>query len=320
DNVAAVVPGDAGGAGGGVPAAPAAVLPLPQEPGGLDPVLDLLPLNNSVPDSAVRRRPQMCPALTATFTEGGFSVPEMVRSLAVFAIMSGYPLGIPWLQPTWPAGGTDAQVNRLELLTWLYDQGLAELHPGVFKMAAQYGDLRMMTWLYERGCPWDAHTFAAAAYAGGEMQLEWLAARGCPMGHDGVPYVRAAAVTDMPSLQCLRRLGCPWSDAGDTFTLAALGSGPATVPVRMASLQALLQIGCPVDWGALRTAVRNKEGVSKQRRRVLKELLAQEKRRRRHEEGCWPRRQAQRLRGGVQGAVQGVQGTSDVGNVDVANR
>ncbi|GIL99873.1 hypothetical protein Vretimale_4923 [Volvox reticuliferus] len=182
DNVAAVVPGDAGGAGGGVPAAPAAVLPLPQEPGGLDPVLDLLPLNNSVPDSAVRRRPQMCPALTATFTEGGFSVPEMVRSLAVFAIMSGYPLGIPWLQPTWPAGGTDAQVNRLELLTWLYDQGLAELHPGVFKMAAQYGDLRMMTWLYERGCPWDAHTFAAAAYAGGEMQLEWLAARGCPMG------------------------------------------------------------------------------------------------------------------------------------------
>ncbi|GIL54356.1 hypothetical protein Vafri_9927 [Volvox africanus] len=292
DGIAAAAPGDADGAGAGDggPAAPAAVLPLPRETSSQNPVLDFLPQSDSVPDNTVRRHPQMCPALAAAFTEGAVSVPELARELAVFAIMRDYPSGMTRLQSPCPARGTDTQVNRLELLIWLYDQGLAELHSGVFKLAAQNGDLRIMTWLFERGCPWDAHTFAAAAYAGGEMQLEWLAERGCPMGNDGAPYIRAAGMMNMASLRCLRRLGCPWSDSGDTFTKAAIAKSPAHVPVRMEYLQALLQLGCPVDWEALRAAVRDKGLVTKQLRRELKNLLAQEKRRRRHEEGCWPRR------------------------------
>ncbi|EFJ42517.1 hypothetical protein VOLCADRAFT_97388 [Volvox carteri f. nagariensis] len=276
-------------------------------------------------DAVRQQRPQLCPALAAAFVSGGVVFPELAKELAVLAVMGCCPLNLPRLPPLagnplqqpqrprqLPPAVNDPWVPRLELLTWLYEQGLLELHAGVFKLAAQYGDLRVMTWLYERSCPWDARTFAAAAYAGGEVQLEWLARHGCPMGEDGEPYIRAAAMTDLATLRHLRRLGCPWSPCGRTFTQAALASGPGNAHMCVASLQVLLAVGCPVDWAALRAAVQDKAGVSKQRRRVLQELLAQEQRRR-WRGGLWPWRQR---RQGGEGGQNGGSGADEGGNVD----
>ncbi|PNH04223.1 hypothetical protein TSOC_009646, partial [Tetrabaena socialis] len=119
--------------------------------------------------------------------------------------------------------------------------------------------MALMVWLRERGCPWNEFAFAVSALFGTEEQLEWLAEQGCPMGDDGEPYAWAATAGDLGNLRCLRRLGCPWSSGGSTFTssLNRLNYGLED-NVRRA-LCWLLDQGCPVDWDQAEAAAEGQE-------------------------------------------------------------
>ncbi|KXZ46218.1 hypothetical protein GPECTOR_46g287 [Gonium pectorale] len=120
--------------------------------------------------------------------------------------------------------------------------GRVVLTADVATAAAGSGNLELLVWLRQRGCPWDAATFAAASEWGSQEMLEWMAAEGCPMGDKGEPYVRAGRTSDLATLRCLRRLGCPFSPTGATFT-RAVGYGCGLPVLRWLHAQ-----GCPVDW------------------------------------------------------------------------
>ncbi|PNH04065.1 hypothetical protein TSOC_009814, partial [Tetrabaena socialis] len=133
-------------------------------------------------------------------------------------------------------------------VAWLVEKlgaGTA-LTADVFQAAT--GCLPMMAWLSEMGCPWDENVFVLAAGRGSEEQLEWLAERGCPMGDDGQPYVWAAIDGNLAILPCLRRLGCPWSLDGSTFTSLLQHLDDVPEDVMELALSWLLDQGCPVDW------------------------------------------------------------------------
>ncbi|PNH05840.1 hypothetical protein TSOC_007861, partial [Tetrabaena socialis] len=150
------------------------------------------------------------------------------RDMAAKAAGRGHLLAVAWL------------VERLGAGT--------ALTADVFQRAAKAGSMALMMWLRELGCPWNKEAFAKAARHGSEEQLEWLAEQGCPMGDNGLPYVEAVGVEGLVNLRCLRRLGCPWSPDGGTFTSVLHTLGYRREDQRKRALCWLLDQGCPVDW------------------------------------------------------------------------
>ncbi|PNH08701.1 Ankyrin repeat domain-containing protein, partial [Tetrabaena socialis] len=116
-----------------------------------------------------------------------------------------------------------ARYGHLPVVAWLVEVLGADkvLSARLFASAATSGKRELLAWLHDRGCPWDQGTFEAAAAAGCEEQLEWLAACGCPMGENGRSYALAARNSDLATLRCLQRLGCPLgAESGGHFALA----------------------------------------------------------------------------------------------------
>ncbi|PNH01918.1 Ankyrin repeat domain-containing protein, partial [Tetrabaena socialis] len=177
--------------------------------------------------------------------------------LAVLRVLHAHGVRIGQRSVNIAAAG--AANGHLAVVAWGVQLGAA-LSVDLYKAAASSGSAEVMAWLHERGCPWNASVFAAAAAVGREEQLEWLAARGCPMGSDGQPYRRALENADLATLRCLRRLGCPWSPVGKTFTAAIRACiVPAHRKQLLLALTWLVEQGCPVEWVAAERAAK-KEG------------------------------------------------------------
>ncbi|KXZ48828.1 hypothetical protein GPECTOR_25g413 [Gonium pectorale] len=170
-----------------------------------------------------------------------------------------------WLRPRGcPVNGarvarSAARLGHLAALVWAAEELGAPLQTAeLMDAAAASGSVEMMAWLRERGCPWGLETFGKAAGSGCEASLVWLAERGCPMPRNGVPYLAAALNCDMATLRCLMRLGCAWgpsSGAKAVFEallnlLAPIGGHSCHLPLPV--LRVLVELGCPVDWEAVR--------------------------------------------------------------------
>ncbi|KXZ42879.1 hypothetical protein GPECTOR_113g291 [Gonium pectorale] len=141
-----------------------------------------------------------------------------------------------------------ARSGHLHVLAWLVeapDLGV-QLDEELFHAAATSGSVELLAWLHERGCPWDSTSFRGAVISGCEAALEWLAERGCPMPDDGFPFAYAVREEDFATLECLRRLGCPWGRTGHVFNECC----EAHNGNRIAMLSWLLASGCPIDWPA----------------------------------------------------------------------
>ncbi|GIM03824.1 hypothetical protein Vretimale_8508 [Volvox reticuliferus] len=167
-----------------------------------------------------------------------------------------------------------ARGGHVATVEWLVEVLAAPLTGRLFSAAAQSGNMEMMSWLHRHSCPAEASTFAWSAWVGCPEQLEWLAANGCPMGDDGEPYLWAGYNGDYSVLECLRRLRCPWSADGATFTRAVClagdeepgHSGDMGWCCSLEVLQWLVGEGCPVDWPAA-------EKVARMRRVGEEELI-----------------------------------------------
>lgn len=116
----------------------------------------------------------------------------------------------------------------------------------------------------------------------------------------GDPYVHAAHSGDLPTLELLRRLGCPLPPPGSTepFTRAVYGSsrgimdtkpGQASEP----ALEWLLDAGFPVDWGEALEAAAERDD-EQDATRVCAWLAAQQEER--EGRGEWKERRAERGR------------------------
>ncbi len=91
----------------------------------------------------------------------------------------------------------------------------------------------------------------------------------CPPQEGGLPYLVAAFAGDLPTLERLRRLGCPLPrcrSVGTGIFLYAMCPGARGLPgsgLRQAPLQALgwlLDAGVQVDWEAAVEAARDRDG------------------------------------------------------------
>ncbi|GLI68745.1 hypothetical protein VaNZ11_013236 [Volvox africanus] len=172
-----------------------------------------------------------------------------------------------------------ARGGFLDVVRWLVDE------PGVYtpldavlmENAAYSPSLELLMWLRSRGCPWDAAVLNAAASTGRMDKVKWLIEEGCPRHDDiiasaarggcmemlewlvqgqgypfvsGWPYHAAGCQGDFAILECLRRLGCPWSGRGMTRSSLfydCLGShSTPCAPIEV--LQWLHDAGCPVCW------------------------------------------------------------------------
>ncbi|KXZ45259.1 hypothetical protein GPECTOR_56g355 [Gonium pectorale] len=153
-----------------------------------------------------------------------------------------------------------ASRGHLHMVAWLFETLGVQLDEELFEGAAGSGSVQLMAWLRERGCPWDSRAVTAAARSGCVAALEWLAERGCPMPDDGLPYFEAGKSADLATVECLRRLGCPWGPPGLVLGACISGGLPGCPYNNCASgvlpvLSWLLAAGCPVDWpGAVAAA------------------------------------------------------------------
>ncbi|GFR40578.1 hypothetical protein Agub_g1158 [Astrephomene gubernaculifera] len=112
-----------------------------------------------------------------------------------------------------------ARRGQLQVVVWLVEEVLGpagvQLGAEEFSSAACSGNLELLRWLRERGFAWrDAGAITRAAGSGCGEVLEWLVEQGCPMPDDGRPYLEAARKSDLATLACLKRLGCPWGPPG----------------------------------------------------------------------------------------------------------
>ncbi|KAG2495497.1 hypothetical protein HYH03_006441 [Edaphochlamys debaryana] len=217
-----------GGAGGG--AAPRPV-PLPRR-GRMEALQVLLDVGAGaqVMEDAARHAAR----------EGDLPMLTWLHSRGCANLMSGYLALLP----------SAARGGHLDVVAWLVETfgPAAPLTAGIFAAAAESGSPRLLTWLAERGCRWDGWAWVGAAAAGNGATLEWMVQRGMGpnMGDTaGEAYVRAAHNGDLLTLGTLRRLGSPWSPAGDTFTRAILSRGRAAP---LSALRWLRDRGCPVSW------------------------------------------------------------------------
>lgn len=84
------------------------------------------------------------------------------------------------------------------------------------RAAAARGDLSVLRYLHEElGWELRGSVLQGAAEGGCVSVLEWLATRGCGGGkaHErDRGYLEAGAHGDLATLECLRRLGVPWSN------------------------------------------------------------------------------------------------------------
>ncbi|KXZ41753.1 hypothetical protein GPECTOR_294g794 [Gonium pectorale] len=117
--------------------------------------------------------------------------------------------------------------GRLHVLAWLletFGRTAVGLDVALFRGAAESGSVELLAWLRERGCDWDVEVH-----------------------DDGGPYIAASRNDDARTVACLRRLGCPWGDAGQVFRDALLRVAPAPM------MDCLLAAGCPIgDRAAMR--------------------------------------------------------------------
>ncbi|KAG2434745.1 hypothetical protein HXX76_007633 [Chlamydomonas incerta] len=162
------------------------------------------------------------------------------------------------------AGG--GQGLSVRLLDWLHARRLLSLrNPAVFTAAAGCGGRPALEWCAAHGCAWDGSALEEAARSGSVAVVEWLVAHGCPIGGDGVPYILAASASQAVTLRALRRLGVPWNPDGSTFTTAVRSTGNdgrtgglPHVPVGVLGLRKLRDVGCPIDWAALKLMAKDK--------------------------------------------------------------
>ncbi|PNG99834.1 Ankyrin repeat domain-containing protein, partial [Tetrabaena socialis] len=203
----------------------------------------------------------------------GVAVEESSSGLVVNAATRGHVAVMELLHarglPIGPEAVTAAARGRhLPALAWLVERlGTATaLTAAVFTAAVGSGSMELMAWLRQRGCPWEETAFTVAAEHGSEEQLKWLAAQGCPMGELGAPYERPAAKGELGVLRCLRRLGCPWSADGSTFTNSvehvAWGWRECHFGKHVKrSLCWLLDQGCPVRWSEAKAVAVEEEAA-----------------------------------------------------------
>ncbi|GLC44922.1 hypothetical protein PLESTM_001662800 [Pleodorina starrii] len=140
----------------------------------------------------------------------------------------------------------------------------------VLNAAARSGCVEMLSWLRDQGFSWSRATLASAAAGGCEEAMEWLVARGCPMPANGRPYLTAACNSDLSTLRCLRRLGCPWGTDTAAFS-HCIAKGFPLAALRWLASEAG---GCPVDWDDAAAAVERFFWRPESYRRQLMEWLA----------------------------------------------
>ncbi|KXZ54405.1 hypothetical protein GPECTOR_5g60 [Gonium pectorale] len=185
-----------------------------------------------------------------------------------------------------------AEGGHLRVLEWLAETlGTAGLllDAELFRRAAGTGSVELLAWLRERGCPWDSTAFPQAAASGCEAAVEWLMERGCPMPDPRGIYAAACRNGDLPMMRCLRRLGVSWGAFAEEFLRLPVDDNMLHRP-RLAVLRWLLEAGCPVSNGAVRTSLRDdaRHGVA-----YSAEVLQVLEQHERQQRGRW-------LRGAVQ--------------------
>lgn len=91
-------------------------------------------------------------------------------------------------------------------------------------------------------------TLAAAACGGCEAVVEWLVGAGCePEELRERPYIAAGQRGDRGTLQCLRRLGVPWS--ADEVQVATM------LAMCLPAVRWLVEQGAAWSWGQVAAAV-----------------------------------------------------------------
>ncbi len=125
--------------------------------------------------------------------------------------------------------------------------------PDALNSAAIIGDLPVLRYLHEdSGVGFGPGTLAAAAEGGCEAMVEWLFGAGCRPGDrwTEMPYLTAGQSADLGTLQCLRRLGVPWSaDVVKVATILELCLPPVRWLVEQGAVWSWGQVAAVVGWG-----------------------------------------------------------------------
>jgi hypothetical protein len=122
-----------------------------------------------------------------------------------------------------------ARHGHTAVLQWLHDDAHMEVGETVTLLAAEGGWLETLQWALASGCPASPRLAVAAVRHRHTHVLRWLVdglRRPWVEDTDALCCQAAASVGDLPTLQYLRRSGCPWNAATCT---AAAASGHLTV-------------------------------------------------------------------------------------------
>ncbi len=139
----------------------------------------------------------------------------------------------PYVIAAWPDTTAADSRQLLEALRLLLPPGSSGgLATRAILHAARRGDLALLRYLHEElGGELGPSVLAGAARGGCEAMLEWLVERGCAAGVEARLlddcYLEAGQRGNLAALECLRRLGVPWSEG---LLLKAVAGG-VPVPV-----------------------------------------------------------------------------------------
>ncbi|GLC53523.1 hypothetical protein PLESTB_000758900 [Pleodorina starrii] len=152
----------------------------------------------------------------------------------------------------------DAGEGHMPVVVWAVEAlGVSDRNT-LFLMdkAGESGNVELMiVWMIERGWPgWCREAISAMLYSVSEEALarvntnEWVPG-------DGGPYADAAGAGDLAMLRALHRIGCPWGPPGKVMVRCVLLRRKCPIP----ALKCLVDLGCPVDWGAAVRAAKARE-------------------------------------------------------------